>query len=58
MNVDKIDLKSLRNEAHYQFLAAVIALTVKFPLIVEKPGDLFGLLQRLFAKEDEAVDYI
>jgi hypothetical protein len=51
-------LESLRNEAHYQFFAAVIALAVKFPLIVEKLGDLFGLLQRLFAKEDEVVDYI
>jgi hypothetical protein len=48
----------LRNEAHYQFFAAVIALAVKFPWIVEKPGDLSGLLQRLFAKEDEVVDFI
>jgi hypothetical protein len=58
MKVTKIDSVKLRNEAHYQFFAAVIALTVKFPLIVEKLGDLFGLLQRLFAKEDEVVDYI
>jgi hypothetical protein len=58
MKINRMYLESLRNEAHYQFLAAVIALTVKFPLIVEKLGDLFGLLQGLFAKEDEVVDFI
>ena len=58
MKIVRIDLKSLRNEAHYQFFAALIALIVKFPLIVEKLGDLFELLQRLFAKEDEVVDFI
>jgi hypothetical protein len=58
MKINKINVGKLRNEAHYQFFTAVIALTVKFPLIVEKLGDLFGLLQRLFAKEDEVVDYI
>jgi hypothetical protein len=31
---------------------------VKFPFIAGKLGDLFGLLQSLFAKEDEVVDYI
>ncbi|MDR0682946.1 MAG: DUF6261 family protein [Dysgonamonadaceae bacterium] len=58
MKIVKIDLKSLRNEAHYQFFVALIALIVKFPLIAGKLGNLFELLQRLFAKEDEVVDYI
>jgi hypothetical protein len=58
MKIIRIDLKNLRNEAHYQFLTAVIALIVKFPLIASRLGDLFGLLQGLFAKEDEVVDYI
>ena len=58
MKIVRINLKSLRNEAHYQFLAAVTALIVKFPFIASKLGDLFRLLQSLFAKEDEVVDYI
>jgi hypothetical protein len=58
MKIIRINLDRLRNEAHYQFFAAIIALIIKFPLIVEKLGDLFTSLQSLFAKEDEAVDYI
>jgi hypothetical protein len=58
MKLSKIYLESLRNEAHYQFFTAFIALILKFPLIVGKLGDLFGLLRGLFAKEDEVVDYI
>jgi hypothetical protein len=58
MKINKINVGKLRNEAHYQFFVAVIALIIKFPLIAEKLGDLFVLLQRLFAKEDEVVDYI
>jgi hypothetical protein len=58
MKVSRIYLENLRNEAHYQFIAALIALVVRFPLIGEKLGDLFELLQRLFAGEDAAVDYI
>jgi DNA mismatch repair ATPase MutS len=58
MKITKIYSGRLRNEAHYQFFAAVIALMVKFPSVIDRLGDLFGLLQRLFAKEDEVVDYI
>ncbi|MDR2026153.1 MAG: DUF6261 family protein [Prevotellaceae bacterium] len=58
MKVNKVYLENLRNEAHYQFIAAVIALAVKYPFIVGKLGDLFASLQRLFTKEDEVVDYI
>jgi hypothetical protein len=58
MKISRIYLEDLRNEAHYQFIAALIALVINFPRIGEKLGDLFELLQRLFAREDEAVDYI
>ncbi|MDR2682842.1 MAG: DUF6261 family protein [Dysgonamonadaceae bacterium] len=58
MKITKIYLGRLRNEAHYQFIAALIALVVRFPLIGEKLGDWFARLQNLFAREDEAVDYI
>jgi hypothetical protein len=58
MKISKIYVDRLRNEAHYQFIAALIALVIRVPLIGEKLGDLFELLQRLFAREDEAVDYI
>jgi hypothetical protein len=58
MKINRINLERLRNEAHYQFIAAVIALTVKYPFITGKISDLFTLLQNLFTKEDEVVDYI
>ena len=58
MKIVRITLDKLRNEAHYQFLTAVIALIEKFPLIAGKIGDLFVILRSLFAKEDEVVDYI
>jgi uncharacterized coiled-coil protein SlyX len=58
MKISRIYLEKLRNEAHYQFIAALIALMVRFPLIGEKMEDLMELLQRLFTKEDEVVDYI
>lgn len=51
-------MERLRNEAHYQFIFSVIALVLKYPLIAEKLGSLFDLLQQLFKKEDEVVDYI
>jgi hypothetical protein len=58
MKISRIYLENLRNEAHYQFIVAVIALLVKYSFIVERLGDLFTLLQSLFTKEDDAVDYI
>jgi hypothetical protein len=58
MKISRIYFGNLRNEAHYQFIAAFIALVIKYPLIEEKLGDLFVLLQRLFVREDAAVDYI
>jgi ABC-type transporter Mla subunit MlaD len=58
MKISKIHLGHLRNEAHYQFFTAFIALIAKFPFIVGKLGDLLVSLQELFAKEDEVVDYI
>jgi hypothetical protein len=58
MKINRVNLDRLRNEAHYQFIVAVIALTVKYPFIVEKISGLLTLLQNLFTKEDEAVDYI
>jgi hypothetical protein len=58
MKIVRFGLKNLRNEAHYQFFGALIALIIRFPFIAGKLGDLFELLQRLFAKEDEVVNYI
>jgi hypothetical protein len=58
MKVSKIYLERLRNEAHFEFFVALIVLAVKFPLIVERLGSLFVVLQSLFAKEDAVVDYI
>jgi hypothetical protein len=58
MKISRIYLEELRNEAHYQFLVALITIIVGFPAIAGKLGELFGLLQRLFAKEDEVVDFI
>jgi hypothetical protein len=58
MNIKKINLGRLRNEAHFQFLTAFIALVDKFVAIKVKIADLFELLLGLFAKEDLVVDFI
>jgi hypothetical protein len=58
MNIKKINLGRLRNEAHFQFLTAFIALVNKFVAIKVKIADLFELLLGLFAKEDLVVDFI
>jgi hypothetical protein len=58
MKISKIYSGRLRNEAHYQFISAVIALLMRFPWLTDRLGELFGLLQTLFAKEDTVVDYI
>jgi hypothetical protein len=58
MKISRIYLEKLRNEAHYQFFFAFIALVSKYLFIKEKALELFELLQQLFTREDEVVDYI
>jgi hypothetical protein len=58
MNIIKIYLSRLRNEAHFRFFSAFIALFVDYPAIAAKVLAQLEQLKALFAREDEAVDFI
>ena len=54
--IEKIYLSKLRGEAHYQFMGSFIALTSKYPVIVNKISTPFQNLQTLYATETEIID--
>jgi hypothetical protein len=58
MKILVLYLSRLRNEAHYQFFAALIALIHANPIIKEKVLAWFEKLVEIFNREDEVVDFI
>jgi hypothetical protein len=58
MKTIKINFRHLRNEAHFRFFSAFIALFVEFPFVGEKVSALLERLRVLFAREDDVVDLI
>ena len=58
MKILVLYLSRLRNEAHYQFFADLIALIHLHPVIREKILIWFEKLVEIFNREDEVVDFI